>query len=113
MDDHEGALERAEAELRDWLVAHGATIEQVEMLEREGHAEGLASDLVLSRDATLSARDLANRSGLDVDVILAIYRDFGISVPDPNAPSSAPTTSRLSLNSPRSPRAVSPRARSC
>ena len=86
MDDHDGARERADAELRDWLVAHGATIEQVEMLEREGHAEGLASDLVLSRDATLSARDLANRSGLDVDVILGIYRDFGISVPDPNAP---------------------------
>jgi class 3 adenylate cyclase len=86
MDDTEGALERAEAELRDWLVAHGATVEQVEMLEGEGHAEGLASDLVLSRDATLSARDVASRSGLAVDVVLGIYRDFGVGVPDPDAP---------------------------
>jgi class 3 adenylate cyclase len=86
MDDTEGALERAEAELHDWLVAHGATVEQVEMLEREGHAEGLASDLVLSRDATLSARDVASRSGLAVDVVLGIYRDFGVGVPDPDAP---------------------------
>jgi class 3 adenylate cyclase len=86
MDDHEGAMERAEAELRDWLVAHGATLEQVEAFQHEGHADGLAADLVLSRDATLSARDVAKRSGLDVDVVLAIYRDLGISVPDPGAP---------------------------
>jgi class 3 adenylate cyclase len=86
MDDHEGAMERAEAELRDWLLAHGATLEQVEAFQHEGHADGLAADLVLSRDATLSARDVAKRSGLDVDVVLAIYRDLGISVPDPGAP---------------------------
>ncbi|MGH9229559.1 MAG: adenylate/guanylate cyclase domain-containing protein [Acidimicrobiales bacterium] len=41
---------------------------------------------MLSRDATLSARDLANRAGVDVGVVVAIYRDFGISVPDANAP---------------------------
>jgi class 3 adenylate cyclase len=86
MDDTEGALETADAELRAWLVAHGATVEQIEMLEREGHREGLASDLVLSRGASLSARDVARRAGLDVDTVLAIYRDFGISVPDANAP---------------------------
>ncbi|MGH9229560.1 MAG: hypothetical protein ACRD07_12700 [Acidimicrobiales bacterium] len=34
MDDNASALERAEAELRDWLVAHGATVEQVAMLGR-------------------------------------------------------------------------------
>jgi class 3 adenylate cyclase len=86
MDDHEDTLERGEAELRDWLVAHGATVEQIEMVEREGHAEGLASDLVLNRDATLSARDVAHRAGLDVGVVLATYRGFGIGVPDPDAP---------------------------
>jgi len=86
MDDPEGAFEQADAELREWLIAHGATVEQIEMLEREGHAEGLASDLVLSRGATLSARDVARRAGLALDVVLAIYRDFGISVPDANAP---------------------------
>jgi class 3 adenylate cyclase len=86
MNDPEGAFEQDEAELREWLITHGATVEQIEMLEREGHGDGLASDLVLSRGASLSARDVARRAGLDVDTVLAIYRDFGISVPDANAP---------------------------
>jgi class 3 adenylate cyclase len=86
MDDPGRAYEQAEAELREWLVAHGATLEQIEVSERDGHADGLASDLVLGRGATLSAGDLAHRTGLDVDMVIAIYRDFGISVPDPNAP---------------------------
>ena len=86
MDDPEGAFEQDEAELREWLITHGATVEQIEMLEPDGHAEELASDLVLSRGATLSARVVARRAGLDVDTVLAIYRDFGISVPDANAP---------------------------
>jgi adenylate cyclase len=86
MDDPEDALENAAAELREWLIAHGAAVEQIEASEDEGHADGLAADLVLSRDATLSARDVAQRSALDVDAVLAIYRDLGISVPDTNAP---------------------------
>jgi adenylate cyclase len=86
MDDTDHALENAAAELREWLIAHGAAVEQIEASEDEGHADGLAADLVLSRDATLSARDVARRSALDVDAVLAIYRDLGISVPDTNAP---------------------------
>ncbi|MGH9288081.1 MAG: adenylate/guanylate cyclase domain-containing protein [Acidimicrobiales bacterium] len=86
MDDPEDTLENAAAELREWLIAHGAAVEQIEASEDEGHADGLAADLVLSRDATLSARDVAQRSALDVDAVLAIYRDLGISVPDTNAP---------------------------
>jgi adenylate cyclase len=86
MADNEGALDHAEAALREWLAAHGATAEQIEAFEREGHADGLASDLVLSRGATFSARDVALRTGLDVETVVAVYRDLGVSVPDPDAP---------------------------
>jgi class 3 adenylate cyclase len=86
MNDAGGPVEEQEAALREWLLAQGATAEQVEAFEWERHAEGLASDLVLSRGATLSAREVASRSGLDVATILRIYRGFGISVPDPDAP---------------------------
>jgi class 3 adenylate cyclase len=86
MEDAGGPEEQQEAALRDWLVARGATAEQIEALARDGNVEGLASDLVLSRGANLSAREVAHRSGLDVAAVLAIYRDLGVSVPDPDAP---------------------------
>jgi class 3 adenylate cyclase len=74
------------AALRAWLAARGATAEQIEASERDRHLEGLASDLVLDRGATLSAREVARRARVDVEMVLAMYRDFGISVPDPDAP---------------------------
>ena len=86
MDDAGGPVEKQEAALRAWLVAQGATAHQIEAFARDQHVEGLAADLVLSRGATLSVRDVADRSGLDVAAILRIYRDFGIGVPDPHAP---------------------------
>jgi adenylate cyclase len=86
MADHEAALDHAEAALREWLAAHGATAEQIDAFEHEGHADGLASDLVLRRGVMFSAGDVALRTGLDVQMIVALYRDLGVSVPDPDAP---------------------------
>lgn len=86
MDDHEGGVDREEAAVREWLVALGATPEQIAAAERVHNPDGLASDLVLSRGAILSARDIARRTGLDVETVLAVYRDLGVSVPDPDAP---------------------------
>jgi class 3 adenylate cyclase len=86
MDDHEGALDQEEAAVRQWLAALGATPEQIAAAERVHNPDGLASDLVLSRGAILSARDIARRTGLDVETVLAVYRDLGVSVPDPDAP---------------------------
>jgi class 3 adenylate cyclase len=86
MDDDEAALDQEEAAVRQWLAALGATPEQIAAAERVHNPDGLASDLVLSRGAILSARDMAGRTGLDVETVLAVYRDLGVSVPDLDAP---------------------------
>lgn len=85
MEEHEGP-DQEEAALREWLAAFGATPEQIAAAERERNPDGLASDLVLSRGATFSARDVARQMGLDVSAVLAVYRDLGVSVRDPDAP---------------------------
>ena len=46
----------------------------------------LASDLVLRRGAALSAHDVAVRSGLPIDVVMAMVHDLGIVVPDLDEP---------------------------
>jgi adenylate cyclase len=87
MVDVDDSLRRERAALREWLAAHGASAEQIAACElaaaeRGREPEGLASDLVLDRGVTLTARDLADRLGLDVADIVAIYRDLGVVVPD-------------------------------
>jgi adenylate cyclase len=86
MDDPQGGLEREEAAIRQSLAALGGTPEQIAAAEREQNPDGLASDLVLTRGAVFSAREVAHRTGLDVGTVLAVYRDLGVSVPDPDAP---------------------------
>jgi class 3 adenylate cyclase len=86
MDDHERAVDRDEPTVRERLEALGGTPEQIAAAARVHNLGGLASDLVLSRGATLSAHDVALRAGVDVDTVVAAYRDVGVSVPDPNAP---------------------------
>ncbi len=46
----------------------------------------MAGDLVLSKGATLSADDLAERAGLDVDEVLSVWRTLGVVVPDRGRP---------------------------
>lgn len=85
MEEREGP-DQEEAAVREWLAAFGATPEQIAVAERERNPDGLASDLVLSRGATFSARDVGRQTELDVPTVLAVYRDLGVSVPDPDAP---------------------------
>jgi class 3 adenylate cyclase len=86
MDDHERAVDREEPAVRERLEALGGTPDQIAAAARVQNLGGLASDLVLSRGATLSAGDVALRAGVDVDTVVAAYRDVGVSVPDPKAP---------------------------
>jgi class 3 adenylate cyclase len=85
MEEREGP-DQEEAAVREWLAAFGATPEQIAAAVRERNPDGLASDLVLSRGATFSAGDVARLTELDVQMVLAVYRDLGVSVPDPDAP---------------------------
>jgi adenylate cyclase len=64
----------------------GATEDQIRAARRDHHVPGLAGDLVLAEGADLSAFDLASRAGVDVDVVLSIWRTLGVQVPDPHRP---------------------------
>ncbi len=69
-----------------YLKALGATDEQIAEARRECHLAGLAGDLIFARGATLTARDLAQRAGADVDLVLAMWRTMGVVVPDEDRP---------------------------
>jgi class 3 adenylate cyclase len=72
--------------LRDWLAARGAVPEDMAAAEARGQLSRLASDLVLTKGAELSARDLAARAHVDVKDVVELFGRFGISVPDLDAP---------------------------
>ena len=78
-----GDATRPDGELRAWLLAHGADPEASVM--DEPRAAGLASDLLLRRDAVLSARQVAERSGAALAEVIAILHGLGIVVPDIDA----------------------------
>ncbi len=69
-------------EIDAYLRTLGATDEQIADARRRCHLAGLAGDLVLARGATLTARDLAGRSGTTVEDVLAMWRTMGVVVPD-------------------------------
>jgi adenylate cyclase len=76
---------REEEELKDWLVAQGADPETAAQAVAEGHADALVSDLTLMRGADLSARDVAARSGVELDKALMAFYLLGVAVPDVDA----------------------------
>lgn len=65
-----------------WLRALGATDEDLDVAP--GDLPGAALDVVLREDATLTGRQLADRTGLSVDELVDLYRELGISVADPD-----------------------------
>jgi adenylate cyclase len=74
------------AEIIAFLRTLGASEEQIAAAGREGRLAGLAADVVLSRDATLTARDVAAQSGLDVDRVVSLWRLLGVVVPGADTP---------------------------
>jgi class 3 adenylate cyclase len=80
----DGGATRTDAELHDWLLAHGVDADASVM--DESRAAGLASDLVLRRDAVLTARQVAERSDADLSKVTAIFHGLGVVVPDIDAP---------------------------
>jgi adenylate cyclase len=72
----------ADEEVAAFLRSLGASDEQIEIARRDCHLAGLATDLVLAREADLSAIDLADRAGVDLDTVLGLWRLLGVAVPD-------------------------------
>jgi adenylate cyclase len=73
-------------ELDAFLRSLGASDGQIASAQRENNLAGLAADVVLSRDETLSAADVAAQCGLDADGVIAFWRLLGVVVPDADTP---------------------------
>jgi class 3 adenylate cyclase len=71
------------AELRRWLVEQGATAEQVDAAGDQ--IDRLATEVALSRDETLSARDIARKMGVNPGLVVQVFRMCGVPVPDLDA----------------------------
>jgi hypothetical protein len=69
-----------------YLHTLGATTEQIDVARRDHHVAGLAGDLVLSRGATLTAGDLADRAGVGTEEVLSLWRTLGVIAPDDHRP---------------------------
>jgi adenylate cyclase len=73
-------------EIDAFLKSLGATDDQVTDAWADRHVARLAGDLVFAQGATLTARDLASRSGTSVGDVLSIWRTLGVVVPDEDHP---------------------------
>lgn len=68
----------------DWLAEVGVDAADASAdLER---VASLASDAVLRRGVELSAIDVAEQAGVDVEAVVAMFHDLGVAVPDLAAP---------------------------
>ena len=75
-----------DGELEAFLTGLGATPERTRAAAEAGHLPGLAADLVLTSGAELTAREVADRAGTTVEVVLARWRTLGLAVdPDERA----------------------------
>lgn len=77
-----GSEPAEEDELRRWLLDQGATAEQVAAAGSTQQLVQMASDLELARGDELSARDLADRLGVDCDEVVDLLRSCGVIVSD-------------------------------
>jgi class 3 adenylate cyclase len=75
-----------EARLRDWLVSRGVAPGVADEAIVTATADSLVSDVVLAEGADLSARDLAQRTGMPAESVVMFFHDLGITVPDLDAP---------------------------
>ncbi|MYA75086.1 MAG: hypothetical protein F4Y27_10450 [Acidimicrobiaceae bacterium] len=71
-------------ELIELLASYGATIEQMVGAIQIGELWELAIELVYGKTADMSARELAQRVGVGLEVIESIYRVAGVPVKDPD-----------------------------
>jgi adenylate cyclase len=81
--------DRDDAALRAWLVGQGVDPNSVD-LSSHGGAEAMAGDLVLQRGAELSAHEVADRAGVPIRKVLALFHDLGVAIPDLDAPQFGP-----------------------
>jgi class 3 adenylate cyclase len=81
----DGCTPEDAADVRAVLLAHGYDPDTTDSATIDSPAVSLAGDLVLRRGATLSAREVAERSGAGLDKVRAIFHHVGVAVPDDDA----------------------------
>ena len=69
-----------DGDLEAFLADLGATPERIRAAAGAGHLHGLAADLVLTHGADLTAREVAERAGTTVDVVIGTWRTLGLAV---------------------------------
>jgi adenylate cyclase len=89
----DAAAPEAVGELRAWLLERGADPDASDALSHE--ASGLGTVLVLARDAELSARDVAERSGVPLDKVVAMFHGLGVAIADLDTRQFTPADVRL------------------
>jgi adenylate cyclase len=82
MADRPGDADEVE-ELRVWLRDLGATEQDLDLPDIE--LPGVALNVLLRSDATMSARQFADRCGRSVDDVVGLYRELGIVIDDVDA----------------------------
>jgi class 3 adenylate cyclase len=76
-----------DARLLAWMAQHGVDPDTAARGDAAfSGVSSLASDLVLRRGADLSARDVAGQAGVPISVVVTMFHDLGIAVPDLDAP---------------------------
>lgn len=65
-----------------WLERHGTTVEQMQRSAKSGSLSSAAGDALIRPGAPISVDELAERSGLARDQVLAIMEAAGASVPE-------------------------------
>ena len=73
--------------LLEWLVARGATVPQLLEAHARSRLIAVAGDLlVFPEGRPLTARQVADRAGVDLEAVQAVWRALGLSVPRDEEP---------------------------
>jgi adenylate cyclase len=83
-------------EIVSFLRSLGATEDQIGAARRESRLAGLAADIVLTKDAVLTAADIAAQTGMEVDRVVSLWRLLGVVVPDADTPMFSERDARFS-----------------
>lgn len=77
-----GAIDRLA--LLDWLSERGFTVEQMQAAGRAGALPALAGDALLMAGATLTLRDISERTGICLEELDRVLRASGFAAIDPD-----------------------------
>jgi adenylate cyclase len=85
LDGLEGAARAARERLLTRLHDDGATLEELKQACDEGRLLLLPAERLIGGEARYTVRDVAERTGLDLEFLRALRRANGLPVPDPDA----------------------------